>query len=81
MKVKGFNIREPWYTKALPNLKERDRSYTFKSFLNTPKSSTENAYKSYKNRLTYSLQVAKCLYYEKQLKKNLNQMLRPRGGY
>ena len=59
----------PGILKALLNLKVKDISYTSKSFLTTPKSSTENAYKSYKNRLTHSRQVAKCLYYEKQLQK------------
>ena len=54
---------------ALLNLKERDVSHTFKSFLNTPKSSIENAYKSYKNRLILFELHAKCSYYEKQLQK------------
>ena len=69
MKAKGFNLREPWYTKGLAKYKSKDISYTSKSFLNSPKSSTENTYKSYKNRLSHSLRVAKCLYYEKQLQK------------
>ena len=60
---------KPGILKALLNIKVKDISYTSKSFLNTPKSSTENAYKSYKNRLTHSRRVAKCLYYEKQLQK------------
>ena len=68
-KRKGLIFVNPGILKALLNLKERDISYTFKSFLNTPKSSTENAYKSYKNRLTHSRRVAKCLYHEKQLQK------------
>ena len=59
----------PGILRALLNLKERGIIYTFKSFLNTPKSSTKNAYKSYKNRLASSLRVAKCLYYEKELQK------------
>ena len=59
----------PGILKALLNLKERDVSHIFNSFLNTPKSSTENAYKSYKNKLTHYLRVVKCLYYEKQLQK------------
>ena len=59
----------PGILKSLLNIKVKDISYTSKSFLNTPKSSTENAYKSYKNRLTHSRRVAKCLYYEKQLQK------------
>ena len=59
----------PGILKALLNIKVKDISYTSKSFLNTPKSSPENAYKSYKNRLTHSLRVAKCLYYDKQRQK------------
>ena len=49
------------------NIKIKDISYTSKSFPNTHKSSTENASKSYKNRLTH--RVANCFYYEKQLQK------------
>ena len=45
-KRKGLIFVNPGILKALLNLKERDVSHTFKSFLNTPKSSTENAYKS-----------------------------------
>ena len=41
----------------------------YQSFLNNPNSSNENAYKSYKNKLTHSLRVAKRLYYEKQIEK------------
>ena len=70
MKAKGFNqFVNPGILKALLNLKVKDASYTSKSFLNSPKSSTENAYKSCKNRHSHSLRVGKCLYYEKQLQK------------
>ena len=41
----------------------------YKCFLNNPNSSNENAYKSYKNKLTHSLRIAKRLYYEKQIEK------------
>ena len=54
----------PGILKALLNIKVKGISYTSKSFLNTSKSSTENAYKSYKNRLTHSRRVAKCFYCE-----------------
>ena len=63
----------PGTLKALVNLKERDISYTSKSFLNTPKSSTENAYKSYKNRLILFKLLS--VYIMKNNLKNLN------GGY
>ena len=62
----------PGILKALLNLKERDVSHTFKSFLNTPKSSTENAYKSYKNRLILFELLS--VYIMKNNFKNLNQM-------
>ena len=56
--------------KALLTLKGIDRSYTIIQVIPyTLNSSTENAYNSYKNRLTHSLRVAKRLYYEKQLEK------------
>ena len=41
----------------------------YKSFLNNPNSSNENAYKFYKNKLPHSLRVAKHLYYEKLIEK------------
>ena len=41
----------------------------YKCLLSNPNSSNENAYKSYKNKLTHSLRVAKRLYYEKQIEK------------
>ena len=40
-----------------------------KGFLNNPNSSNENAYKSYKNKITHSLRLTKRLYYEKQIEK------------
>ena len=64
---------------ALLNLKERDVSRTFKSFLNTPKSSTGNAYKSYKNKLILFEFLS--VYIMKNNFKTFNQILRPRGGY
>ena len=62
----------PGTIKALLNLKERDIIYTSKSFLNTPKSSTVNAYKSYKNRLILFELLS--VYIMKNNLKNLNQM-------
>ena len=41
----------------------------YQSLLNNPNSSNESAYKSYKNKLTHSLRVAKRFYYEKQIEK------------
>ena len=41
----------------------------YKSFLNNPNSSNENAYKCYKNKLTHSLRLAKRLYYGKEIEK------------
>ena len=41
----------------------------YKSFLDNPNSSNENAYKCYKNKLMHSLRLAKRLYYGKQIEK------------
>ena len=68
MKAKRFNLRKPWFTKGLAK-SIRKKNMLYQSFLNNPNSSNENAYKSYKNKLTLSLQVAKRLYYEKQIEK------------
>ena len=62
MKAKRFNLRKPWFTKGLAK-SIRKKNKLYQSFLNSPNSSNENAYKSYKNKLTHSLRVAKRLYY------------------
>ena len=41
----------------------------YKCLLSNPNSSNEIAYKSYKNKVTHSLRVAKRLCYEKQIEK------------
>ena len=68
MKVKRFNLRKPWFTKGLAK-SIRKKNMLYQSFLDNPNSSNENAYKSYKNKLTHSLRVAKRLYYEKQIER------------
>ena len=78
-KRNGLMFVNPGVLKALLNLKERDVSHAFKSFLNTPKSSTGNDYKSYKNKLILFELLS--VYIMKNNFKNLNQILRPRGGY
>ena len=67
-KAKRFNLRKPWFTKGLAKSVKK-KNMLYKCFLNNPNSSNENAYKSYKNKLTHSLRVAKRLYYEKQIEK------------
>ena len=67
-KVKQFNLRKPWFTKGLAKSVKK-KNMLYKCFLNNPNSSNENAYKSYKNKLTHSLRIAKRLYYEKQIEK------------
>ena len=57
-KVKRFNLRKPWFTKALDKTVKK-KNLLYKRFLNNPNSSNENAYKSYKNKFTHSLRVAK----------------------
>ena len=67
-KAKRFNLRKPWFTKGLAKSVKK-KNMLYKCFLNNPNSSNENAYKSYKNKLTHSLRIAKRLYYEKQIEK------------
>ena len=67
-KAKRFNIRKPWFTKGLAKSVKK-KNMLYKCLLNNPNSSNEIAYKSYKNKLTHSLRVAKRLYYEKQIEK------------
>ena len=56
MKAKRFNLRKPWFIKGLAK-SIRKKNKLYQSFLNSPNSSNENAYKSYKNKLTHSLRV------------------------
>ena len=80
MKAKRFNVREPWYTKGLAKSKrKRCKSYLQVIPYNAPKSSIGNAYKSYKNTLILFELLS--VYVMKNNFKNLNQMLRPLGGY
>ena len=67
-KVKRFNRCKPWFTKGLAKSVKK-KNMLYKCFLNNPNSPNENTYKSYKNKLTHSLRVAKRLYYEKQIEK------------
>ena len=68
MKAKRFSLHKPWFTKGLAK-SIRKKNMLYQSFPNNPNSSNENASKSYKNKLTLSLQVAKRLYHEKQIEK------------
>ena len=73
MKAERFKLRKPWFTKGLAKSVKK-KNMLYKRFLNNPSSFNENAYKSFKNKLTHSLRVAKRLYYEKkidQLKSNV----------
>ena len=66
MKVKNVTLRKPWITKGL--LKSvRKKNLLYKRFLVNPTSYREKTYKSYKNKLTHSLRIAKHLYYNKKL--------------
>ena len=66
VKVKTATLSNPWITKGL--LKSiRKKNSLYKRFLAKPTSYRENLYKSYKNKLTHSLRVAKRLYYNKKL--------------
>ena len=62
MKVKNVTLRKPWITKSV-----RKKNLLYKRFLVNPTSYREKTYKSYKNKLTHSLRVAKRLYYNKKL--------------
>ena len=62
------HLKIKWFTKGLAK-SIRKKNMLYQSFLNNPNSSNENAYKSYKNKLTHSLRVAKRSYYEKQIEK------------
>ena len=68
MKAKRFNLRKTLFTKSLAKSVKK-KNVLYKCFLNNPNSSNENAYKSFKNKLTHSLRVAKRLYYKKHIEK------------
>ena len=68
VKAKRFNLRKTWFTKGLAKSVKK-KNILYHCFLNNPNSSNENAYKSYKNKLTHSLRVAKRLHYKKRIEK------------
>ena len=61
MKAERLKLRKPWFTKGLAKSVKK-KNMLYKRFLNNPSSFNENAYKSFKNKLTHSLRVAKRLY-------------------
>ena len=66
VKVKNVTLRKPWITKGL--LKSvRKKNLLYKRFHVNPTSYREKTYKSYKNKLTHCLRVAKRFYYNKKL--------------
>ena len=66
VKVKNVTLSKPWITKGL--LKSvRKKNLLYKRFLANLTPYREKLYKSYKNKLTHSLRVAKRLYYNKKL--------------
>ena len=66
MKLKNVTLRKPWITKGL--LKSvRKKNLLYKHFPANPTPYREKLYKSYENKLTHSLRVAKRLYYNKKL--------------
>ena len=67
VKVKNVTLSKPWITKGL--LKSvRKKNLLYKRFLANPTPYREKLYKSYKNKLTHSLRVAKRLYYNKKVR-------------
>ena len=66
VKVKNVTLSKPWITKGI--LKSvRKKNLLYKRFLANSTPYREKLYKSYKNKLTHSLRVAKRLYYNKKL--------------
>ena len=66
VKVKNVTLSKPWITKGL--LKSvRKKNLLHNCFLANPTPYREKLYKSYKNKSTHSLRVAKRLYYNKKL--------------
>ena len=60
VKVKNVTLSKPWITKGLLR-SVRKKNLLYKHFLAKPTSYRANLYKSYKNKLTHSLCVAKRL--------------------
>ena len=79
MKARRFNLREPWFTKGLAKSK-RKKYKLYKSFLNTPNSSTQNADNSYDSFVVH-FELQSVYIMKKKNLKNFNQMLRPRGEF
>ena len=66
VKVKNVTLSKPWITKGLLKSVGK-KNLLYKRFLANPTRYRKKLYKSYKNKLTHSLRVAKRLYYNKKL--------------
>jgi len=66
VKVKNITLRKPWITKGLFESVTK-KNLLHKRFLVNPTSYRDKTHNSSKNKLTHSLRVAKCLYYNKKL--------------
>ena len=63
---KQSRSNKPWLSNALINcIKKKNRVY--RKYLRNPTMDRQSIYKCYKNKLNYSLRIAKRLYYEKKL--------------
>ena len=66
IKKKRYLSHKPWLSKGL--LKSlRSKNQLYKQFLRNPSVANEAHYKNYKNKLNYSLRIAKKSFYEKKL--------------
>jgi archaellum biogenesis ATPase FlaH len=66
IKISKHKSRKPWVSKGLlKSIKRKNKLY--RKYMNQPCNSNENIYKTFKNKLNHLLQIAKLMYYEKQL--------------
>ena len=89
VKVKKYTLYRPWFTKGLSrSVKKKHKLY--KQFLKHPSPKNEFLYKSYKNKLSHTIRIAKKVYYERKLEeakssakqtwKILNEVLNKRSS-
>ena len=66
-------LKKPWISNSLlKSIKTKNKLY--KQFIREPTHVNELNYKTYRNKLTYSLKIAKRLYYEKKIEENKNNI-------
>ena len=73
VKARNNNLKKPWLSKGLLKSIKR-KNILYKRYLCNPSSVSEEKYKNFRNELTFTLRIAKRIYYEKKLEECRSSM-------